>query len=112
MISIKDIYIYIYIYYHKAHCHKNNHENLSLLGIRISRKLPYEFQISDKAKENIVNIQIVNTGESGAPFVLFDVINLSTAMPLKYAVEAAKEINYDLKIVEASGDYSFHLQGK
>jgi phospholipase C len=80
-------------------------------GIRISRKLPYEFQISDKVKENIVNIQIVNTGESGAPFVLFDVINLSTAMPLKYAVEAAKEINYDLKIVEASGDYSFHLQG-
>ena len=59
-----------------------------------------------------MNIQIINTGESGAPFVLFDVINLSTAMPLKYAVEALKEINYDLKVIEASGDYSFHLQGK
>ena len=79
-------------------------------GTRVSRSLPYEFVVTDRLKENIMNLVISNTGTGDAPFVSFDVNNLDTVEPLKYAVESAKEISQDLSIF-GDGQYNFHLQG-
>ena len=70
-------------------------------GTRTSRALPYEFQVHDDLQlvsdtaggtAAVITFAVQNTGEAGAPFVLYDVQNLATVNPRQYAVEAAKSI--------------------
>ena len=65
-------------------------------GTRVSRALPYEFAVSETLKVSTASVEfsvsVANTGAAGAPFVLYDVLNLATVNPRQYAVEAGKDI--------------------
>ena len=80
-------------------------------GTKVSRALSYEFIVSDLVNGDSVEMKIVNSGSVGAPFVSYDVNNLETVDPLKYAVDAGTQVSRSLQIIDANGDYRFHLQG-
>lgn len=113
-------------------------------GTRISRALPYEFLVSDRLSITIekvvdddiktttstsdtdkisMDLFISNTGLAGAPFVLYDLINLATINPRQYAIESKKQIidsiqlnNNNSVVVVAAEDkgllqYSYGLLG-
>lgn len=64
-------------------------------GTRVSRALPYEFVVSERLKvgETVeLSVSVANTGAAGAPFVLYDVLNIATVNPRQYAVEAGKDV--------------------
>lgn len=71
-------------------------------GTRVSRALPYEFVVSDALKVAAavddapatvsLSVSVANTGEAGAPFVLYDVLNIASVNPRQYAVEAGRDI--------------------
>ena len=84
-------------------------------GVRISRALPYSFLVTDSGvdpKALTLGLTIVNAGAAGAPFYLYDVVNLPTATPRKYAVEGGKLAVDSVPVVPSvSGSYSFVLNG-
>jgi len=64
-------------------------------GTRLSRALPYEFVVSESLKvgETVeLSVSVANTGAAGAPFVLYDVLNIATVNPRQYAVEAGRDV--------------------
>lgn len=85
-------------------------------GTRISRALPYEFVVSDTVTardgQATFTLGIDNTGEAGAPFILYDMKHLSSSSTVrKYAVESGKFIEDALLVSETSGEYGFSLLG-
>lgn len=115
-------------------------------GIRIARPLPYEFVVMDTVIVNsatttaspdggggigteatgessamvaTVSIAVINSGAGGAPFVLYDLLQLELVNPRQYAVEAGKSIN-DTQTISVfdpvsntgtDGSYSYTLMG-
>jgi phospholipase C len=95
-------------------------------GTRLSRSLPYEFQVQDAVTTTstaaaaaaaapsevvaTIAVSVQNTGEAGAPFVLYDVLNLAAVNPRQYAVEAGKSIRDVVSIPPGSG-YHYALMG-
>jgi phospholipase C len=79
-------------------------------GVRISRALPYEFQVSDEVANNVLTITIAVTGPKGAAFIMYDALDLVGVIPRKYTIESGKSIT-DTFTVPASSTYSFALHG-
>ena len=87
-------------------------------GTRKSKALPYTFLVSDKgvastsSKQLSFSFSLANTGAAGAPFVLFDVLNLDSATPRNYAVEGGKALDDVVTIpTDSSGEFSLVLMG-
>jgi phospholipase C len=88
-------------------------------GTRISRALPYEFQVKDTlttGPDATFAVSVSNTGAAGAPFVLYDVINLTSVNPRQIAVEAGKAITDTVTVPTASAsvataEYHYALMG-
>ena len=87
------------------------------VGTRKSRALPYTFVVTDDGVKQqggesfSFSFTIENAGTAGAPFVLFDLLNLSTVTPRNYAVEGGKSISDSVSVVSASGLFAFVLMG-
>jgi phospholipase C len=80
-------------------------------GTRVSRALPYQFTVSDSLGDATLDVTVNNVGPHGAPFILYDILNLNTVAPRKYAIEAGKSITDALVVTPLSGLYSFSLHG-
>ena len=79
-------------------------------GVRKSRALPYEFEVADRnIDEGSFVFEISNVGQQGAPFILFDLLNLGGSIPKKYAVEAGKSITDSIRVT--GSQYAFLLYG-
>lgn len=65
----------------------------------------------DTVNMKTLDLTIQNNGIEGAPFVLFDVLNIEIVDPRQYAIEGSKSISSDLSVLASDGSYSFHLQG-
>ena len=103
-----------------VHIPKNQTMPTQELGTRISKALPYTFFVFDLGVATIssstqlaFSFSLENTGKAGAPFVLFDVLNLDTATPRNYAVEAGKSIHDIVTIPtgDSDGEYAIVLMG-
>jgi len=79
-------------------------------GTRISRALPYEFQVSDKTTSDTFSLTISVTGARGAAFIFYDASNFTGFMPRKYTVDSLKSIT-DTFSITGKKDYSFALYG-
>eukprot|EP01038_Epipyxis_sp_PR26KG_P011333 gene11333-15197_t len=81
-------------------------------GVRVARALPYSFIHSDAVKviDNTFKLTITNNGMSGAPFVLYDILNLATINPYNYAIESKKSISDEFSI-DSSFVYQYSLLG-
>ena len=84
-------------------------------GTRASRALPYEFLVADAVAPaaGTFSVSINVTGAAGAPFLLLDALNLETAAPRKFAVEAGKAITDTPQplLPAGSSKYAFSLHG-
>jgi len=101
-------------------------------GVRRSRALPYEFLVRDEmmmtmsvrdvsskaaiaaASAISLIVSVNNTGLAGAPFVLFDVINIATVNPRQYAIDSKKSIQDSIPLTISSNgiaSYSYSLFG-
>ena len=79
-------------------------------GTRISRALDYIFVIRDKIIDGELIIEIENQGGNGAPFTLFNILDLeSNRAALQYAVDGGEAIVQKLSI--KSGEYHYLLLG-
>jgi phospholipase C len=95
-------------------------------GVRVARPLPYEFIVSDSVAASSISgvlatltVSVQNSGLGGAPFILYDLLQLEKVNPRQYAVEAGRRISdvqsisiYDpLTGLGTGGPYSFTLMG-
>lgn len=79
-------------------------------GTRLSRALPHVFVASDELTPSTLTLTLANTGAGGAAFTMYDALNLQSAAPRQYAVEAGKRVT-DAWPVPASGAYHLVLHG-
>jgi phospholipase C len=97
-------------------------------GTRVARPLPYEFTLTDTVTTNTntadaavatVSISLSNSGAGGAPFVLYNLLQLDTVMPRQWALEVSKAVE-DTQTISAydeaagagtGGPYSYTLLG-
>jgi len=79
------------------------------VGTRISRALDYTFEVHDEVDSDGLEIQIVNKGNHGAAFALYDVLNLQNEGAVKqYAIDGGKSIVQSLSI---EAEYHYVLLG-
>eukprot|EP00658_Telonema_sp_P-2_P047177 TRINITY_DN3572_c0_g1_i14.p1 TRINITY_DN3572_c0_g1~~TRINITY_DN3572_c0_g1_i14.p1 ORF type:complete len:646 (-),score=152.69 TRINITY_DN3572_c0_g1_i14:61-1998(-) len=83
-------------------------------GVKQSRALPYEFQISDALSHDDVNqdyitITIANTGNATAVFHVYD-RNLALSTPQKFTVEPSKQLQPRWRFT-VLGKYALDLHG-
>jgi phospholipase C len=85
-------------------------------GVRPSRALPYELQVTSSVRSNAtqlgstqVGLRFTNTGSVGAVFHVYDRLRL-VDMPRRYTVEAGKELS-DVWTPATSGSYDLWVLG-
>ena len=78
-------------------------------GTRVSRALPYVFEVKDETSADSFSITIKVTGERAASFILYDLYNLTGAIPRKYTVGTMKSITDVLPLLNKA--YSYALYG-
>lgn len=76
-------------------------------GTRLTRPLPYDFEIRDKVENGSLVVYMRNIGKAGAAFNVYD-INKPINPPKKYTVEAGKELSDTFPIVDGKYNYSLH----
>lgn len=82
-------------------------------GVRVSRALPYEFVTADtvEVSSNTISIHLTNTGLAGAAFTGFNLKDLETGIPQKYAVESGKSIDTSFAFSRSDASYGVSLLG-
>jgi len=80
-------------------------------GTKISRALPYKFNISDRVdtQNSLINISMANVGEAAVVFHVFDYINTSYGAK-KYTIEPGKEL-WDIWDFHDNNAYNLSLHG-
>ena len=81
-------------------------------GTKISRALPYEFQVVDSIyNSSFFDISVTVTGAQTGAFLFFDVENLTAIPPRKYTIEPTKEVRDRFTIPSDGRRYTFALYG-
>ena len=84
-------------------------------GTKISRALPYSFDILDSVVNDTtttekLNITMKNTGDAGAVLHVYNYFDM-TQIPKKYTIEAGKSLNDLFDIDSDTGKYNYSLHG-
>lgn len=93
------------------------------LGMRFSRALPYELNVTAKVDDGRITLKFNNSGKQGAVFHVYDKLHLDR-IPRRYTVEAGKKLSddfwntlesdggdYDLWVYSSNG-FVRHFKGK
>ncbi|MBN8887096.1 MAG: phospholipase C, phosphocholine-specific [Rudaea sp.] len=78
-------------------------------GVRLTRALPYAFEVDAKLDGKTFTFDFVNTGAAGVFFQVRD--GAGSAGPWGYTVEAGKSLSDTLPIAAANGQYDFSVYG-
>ena len=82
------------------------------IGTKISRALPYSFDIVDNivSSSNQLNITMINKGNAGAVLHIYNYLDM-TQNPKKYTIESGKSL-FDLFDIDSSTNkYNYSLHG-
>ncbi|ULU26097.1 phospholipase domain-containing protein [Dyella terrae] len=79
-------------------------------GVRYSRALPYELEVSASPVNGALHLEFNNTGKQGAVFHVYDRLHLDR-LPRRYTVEAGEHLDDDAwrPVVADNGQYDIEV---